>query len=112
MNENDAKFNLEYLRFEVKYFDKLMARREVLNHGKLDFVDNSEEIEGETKRGDEANIVNIVWQNLKKKYSEDVVVLREAKIILKESKYLSQNFTGIISDAREIVRSLKLTQKG
>ena len=88
MNEDDARFNLEYLRFEVKYFDKLMLRREVLSQGQVDFVNNCEEVEGETKRGEEANIVRIVWDNLKKKFAEDVVVLREAKQILKQSKYL------------------------
>lgn len=88
MNEDDARFNLEYLRFEVKYFDKLMLRREVLSQGQVDFVNNCEEVEGETKRGDEANIVRIVWDNLKKKFADDAVVLREAKHILKQSKYL------------------------
>lgn len=88
MNEDDARFNLEYLRFEVKYFDKLMLRREVLSQGQVDFVNNCEEVEGETKRGEEANIVRIVWDNLKKKFADDVVVLREAKQILKQSKYL------------------------
>lgn len=88
MNEDDARFNLEYLRFEVKYFDKLMLRREVLSQGQVDFVNNCEEVEGETKRGEEANIVKIVWDNLKKKFADDVVVLREAKQILKQSKYL------------------------
>ena len=88
MNEDDARFNLEYLRFEVKYFDKLMLRREVLSQGQVDFVNNCEEVEGETKQGEEANIVRIVWDNLKKKFADDVVVLREAKQILKQSKYL------------------------
>ena len=88
MNEDDARFNLEYLRFEVKYFDKLMLRREVLSQGQVDFVNNCEEVEGETKRGEEANIVKIVWDNLKRKFADGVVVLREAKQILKQSKYL------------------------
>ena len=30
-NENDSKFYSEYLKFEVKFLDKLMARRQILN---------------------------------------------------------------------------------
>lgn len=49
---------------------------------------NDCEVEGETKVGEEANIVKIVWRNLKTRFESDAVVLRDAKIILKQSKYL------------------------
>ena len=88
MNESDYRFHLEYLRFEVKYFDKVMLRREVLQQGQVEFVNDCEEVEGETKQGEESNIVKIVWENLKVKFAGDVVVLRDAKQILKQSKYL------------------------
>jgi hypothetical protein len=48
MNDGDVRFHLEYLRFEVKYFDKVLQRREVLQQGQVDFV-NDCEVEGETK---------------------------------------------------------------
>ena len=74
-NENDSKFYSEYLKFEVKFLDKLMARREILagqstldNDGQLNkkqkdlaFIDDEEgkedDVEGEVKKGQEANIV-------------------------------------------------------
>ena len=31
VNENEPKFYTEYLKFEVKFLDKLMQRREILN---------------------------------------------------------------------------------
>ena len=42
---NDAvpAFHLEYLRFELKYFDKIMARKEILQRqpaDKVDFIDH------------------------------------------------------------------------
>ena len=66
-NEDSSKFHLEYLRFEIKTFDKVMKRREVLLGDKLNFVEDSD-IEGETKRGDEANLVKIVFKQLAAKY--------------------------------------------
>jgi len=33
MNDSESRFHLEYLRFEVKYFEKVMQRREVLKQG-------------------------------------------------------------------------------
>ena len=65
-----------------------MLRREVLQQGQVEFVNDCEEVEGETKQGEESNIVKIVWENLKVKFAGDVVVLRDAKQILKQSKYL------------------------
>ena len=68
-NENDSKFYSEYLKFEVKFLDKLMARRQVLagqaildNDGQLNkkqkdlaFIDDEEgkeeDVEGEVKKG-------------------------------------------------------------
>lgn len=41
------------------------------------------EVEGETKRGDEANFVKIVWNNLKERYAGDVIILHDAKHLLK-----------------------------
>lgn len=78
MNDTDWRFHIEHLRFEVKYFDKVMLRREVLQKGQVDFV-NDCEVEGETKRGEEANIVQIVWQNIMKRFTDNVVVLKEGK---------------------------------
>ena len=69
MNEGEPKFHLEYLKFELKYFEKIMMRREVLKSStdKVQFVNDCDQqmAEGETKRGDEANFVKIVWANFK-----------------------------------------------
>ena len=91
-----------------------MMRREVLNSGKpdkVDFIDEDVQMdampEGETQRGDEANFVKIVWSNLHKKFCENVIVLRQAKRCLKQSKYLRQGAPDLIKAASEIVRQLK-----
>lgn len=40
MNETDPKFHLAYLQFELKYFEKIMMRREVLKpESQVDFID-------------------------------------------------------------------------
>ena len=49
-------------------------------------VKKNNEIAGEVKKGEEANIVNIVVRNLVQKYPDDAKVLKRAKVILKESK--------------------------
>lgn len=111
MNDSDWRFHIEHLRFEVKYFDKVMLRREVLQQGQVDFV-NDCEVEGETKRGEEANILKIVWQNIAERFGGDAVVLREGKYILKQSKLLRQNHPEMIRDASNLVRTMKLTESG
>lgn len=97
LRQNDTPdFHLAYLEFEVKYFEKVMMRREVLNSkDKVKFVDGEADVpmgsevpEGETKPGDEANFVKIVWANIQAKYGQDVITLRKAKNLLKASKYL------------------------
>lgn len=49
MNDADPKFHLEYLKFELKYFEKIMMRREVLKSAgdKVDFVNDCDEKMGE-----------------------------------------------------------------
>ena len=49
-------------------------------------VKKNNEIAGEVKKGEEANIVNIVVRNLVQKYSDDAKVLKRAKAILEDSK--------------------------
>jgi len=108
MNDTDPKFHLEYLRFELKFFEKIMMRREVLKpDAKVDFIndcDEDKEIKGETKRGDEANFVKIVWRNLKERFNQDAVVLHDAKQILKQSKYLREEAPELISEASQLVK--------
>jgi len=81
--------------------DKLMQRRDILTgkktlnesgelvkSGELAFIDEEDQdanVEGEVKKGEEANIVKIVVQNLITKFSGDAKVLKEAKRILKKS---------------------------
>lgn len=44
MNDSDPKFHLEYLKFELRYFEKIMMRREVLKADeKVDFVNDCDE---------------------------------------------------------------------
>ena len=89
MNDSDPKFHVAYLNFELKYFEKIMMRREVLqpDQSKVNFVEDCNavvnEVKGETKRGDEANFVKIVWNNLKERFTGDVIVLHDAKHLLK-----------------------------
>ena len=101
INENVPKFYSEYLKFEVKFLDKLMHRRSILNgqsqfnaegilskkEKDLAFIDDEDEkeddIEGEIKRGEESNIVKIVVQNLLEKFPDDIILLKEVKDILK-----------------------------
>ena len=76
------------MAFEVRFLEKLMHRREILTgkknlgeggklveakDGDLEFIDEDvgaagEDVEGEVKKGEEANIVKIVVANLISKY--------------------------------------------
>ena len=51
------------------------------------FIDDEEEkdedVEGEVKKGQEANLVVIVVKNLIEKFPNDIVLLKEVKDILK-----------------------------
>lgn len=112
VNESNSDFHVAYLQFELRYFDKVMMRREVLNSGSkaIDFVNEDVQMQmpdGETQRGDEANFVKIVWQNLLAKFSSDILVLKKAKACLKQSKYLRQSAPEVIDSASEAVRQLK-----
>jgi U3 small nucleolar RNA-associated protein 6 len=112
VNDQTPKFYTEYLKFEVKFLDKLMERRKVLN-GKpvessekqktkakeeLAFIDDGDDVvneenetpEGEIKAGEESNLVKIVVTNLLEKFSTNVLVLKEAYKILKESQYVDE----------------------
>ena len=123
VNENAPKFYTAYLKFEVRFLDKLMERRAILNgpggkaaggkSGELDFIDEDdddsvadeevkekkEEVDGEIKPGEEGNIVKIVVGNLIKKFGKDAQLLREAKAILKQSKHVSPETIELIRDA-------------
>jgi hypothetical protein len=82
MNDTDPKFHLEYMRFELKFFEKIMMRREVLKSGaKVDFINDCDEkpVEGETQRGDEANFVKIVWKSISDRFGANALVLKDAK---------------------------------
>ena len=117
------KFYTEYLKFEVKFLDKLMQRREILGgQSKLNedgqiskkekdlaFIDDEEgkeeDVEGEVKRGEEGNIVKIVVQNLLEKFPNDIVLLKEVKDILKESKHIDPDST--LNKVKEAYKALK-----
>ena len=123
VNENVPKFYTEYLKFEVKFLDKLMQRREILNgqsqigtdgnirkkEKELEFIDDEEDkesdIEGEVKRGEEGNIVKIVVENLLEKFPNDIILLREVKNILKQSKHIDPDST--LRKVKEAYKQLK-----
>ncbi len=104
-NEDSSRFQLAYLEFEVKYLDKLMQRREILTgtkklneqgelveSGELAFIDEDDDsanVEGEVKKGEESNIVQIVAQSIITKFGSDAKVLKEASKILKKSPRVS-----------------------
>ena len=58
----------------------------------LEFIDNEEEqesdIEGEVKKGEEANIVKIVVDNLLQKFPNNILLLKDVKQILKQSQHI------------------------
>ena len=110
-NESVPKFYTAYLEFEVKFLDKLMQRRGILQGQQiinqdgtvikkdkdLEFIDDEEaqesDIEGEVKKGEEANIVKIVVDNLLEKFPNDITLLKEVKQILKQSKHIDPSST-------------------
>jgi hypothetical protein len=93
-----SKFNLAYLKFELVTFEKIMKRREVLNKVSedqaIDFVDQEVECEspdGEMKKGEEANLLKIVYAQIAARFSGDALTLREAKRMLRDCKYLADS---------------------
>ena len=96
-NEDFPKFNLAYLKFELVTFEKIMKRRDVLNKisedQAIDFVDQEEQEspEGEMKKGEEANLLKIVYAQVATRFSADALTLREAKRMLRDCKYLADS---------------------
>ena len=104
LNETKPRFYTEYLKFEVKFLDKLMQRRRILNGqtvadkpkiGDLEFIDDlslegGDEVTGEVKPVEESNIVKIVVANLLEKFPQNVLVLKEVYSILSASQYVDQ----------------------
>jgi len=81
-----------------------MMRREVLrSKDTVKFVDEDQEMQtlpdGETQRGDEANFVKIVFSNVIEKFKDDLLTLKEAKQMMKASKYLRQEAPELIKEA-------------
>lgn len=112
LNEHDSQFHLEYLRFELNFFHKIMKRREHLTPAAVQFVNDCDQIPGETKSGDEANFVQIVWANLLVKFEADALVLQAAKAMLKASVYLRQSAPQLLQQASDAVRRVKSTEEG
>ena len=101
-NENTPAFYLEYLKFELRFLEKVMERRSILSGGpgakqEFDFIDEEDEqpdVEGEIKHGEEANLVKIVAQNIMGKFGDkEICLLRDCYKALKESKYVDQQTT-------------------
>jgi len=70
------------------------------------------DVEGETKRGDEANLVKIVFRQLADKFSDDIIVLREAKRMLAESKFISSEHADLLKESQNLYRALKYSENG
>lgn len=101
MNDSDPAFHVEYLRFETKYLDKVMARKEVLKPSKVDFVDDSEPDDVKLHEPtDDANLVAIAWNNLKSRFSSNVLVMQSAKKVLKQSLFVPKVAPQLFSEAR------------
>lgn len=116
VNENSSKFYTAYLRFEVRFLEKLMQRRDILAGPKaqekgLDFIDESDGDndkdgqQGEIKPGEEENLVKIVVSNLVRKFGKDAILLKEAKKILKSSKHITSETLMIISKAYDELKT-------
>ena len=94
VNDDVPAFHLEYLRFELKYFDKIMARKEILTQpSKVDFIDHDvgqDDKPTEQKEGEEANLVRIAWANLKERFGSDVLLMRKARDVMVASAYLGK----------------------
>jgi len=78
---------------------------------KINFVEDSD-VEGETKRGDEANLVKIVFRQLADKFSEDIIVLREAKRMLAESKFINSEHPDLLKESKNLFNKLKHSESG
>jgi hypothetical protein len=89
-----------------------MKRRELLSSTQVQFVNDCDQIEGETKHGEEANFVKIVWSNLHSKFEHDALVLQSAKAMLKGSIYLRQIAPELEQQARLAVKQIKTTEAG
>ena len=94
-----------------------MARRDVLAKGlvaedsKIDFLEDQEDVpEGETKHGEEANLLKIIYNSIADKYKHDAIVLRDAKRILRDCTYLAGD--DIIMKARQNYLDAKMTESG
>lgn len=79
-NPGSATFLLEYLRFEVRFLEKVHERIQILNGGKeakLDFIDDEqEEVVDEGRLNGSSRLVEIVFENLREQFGSDLDTMR------------------------------------
>ena len=94
MNEDSPQMYTEYLKFELRFLDKVMARRTILRGNgpekQLNFIDEAvEDIEGEIKQGEESNLVKIVSNNIIEKFGKScITTIKKCYELLKASAHV------------------------
>lgn len=104
-NENSSLLHVEYFKYEVKVHHKINERRQVLTSGgrdrdELEFVDgeNAKEDEGMFDTSD--TLVRIVFDNLVKKFPENVRVFKACwEDIIEPTEHISEEFKQIVKNA-------------
>lgn len=90
---------MEYLRFEVRFFEKVRERILILNGSdkKIDFIVNEEEeqdqeeIRDDGRLSDSTKLIEIVFENIKEQFGTNLSVIKACNEIAKESTLLPEN---------------------
>lgn len=118
-NSDNPAFYVEYFRFEVRFFEKVKSRIQILNGVKgydkdIDFIDNEEDEEAKEQPDDgrlnaTTKLIEIVFSNIKEQFGDNLEVFKACHEIAKGSELLPASVKDVV---KEKYKSLKYSESG
>ncbi|CDW85134.1 u3 small nucleolar rna-associated protein 6 [Stylonychia lemnae] len=130
-NPDNANFYVEYFKYEIKFFEKIKQRIQILNSGgeqeekKIDFImdeedevqsqhsNKNEEIENidleDGKLSGSANLVEIVFDNILEQFGDRVDIIKRCRDISRQSELLEESLKNKINSSYQ---QMKNTNEG
>ena len=115
-NSDNPSFYVEYFRFELRFFEKVKQRIQILNGEKaqdkdIAFIDN----EDEEKQVDDGRLnattklIEIVFENIKNQFGEQLDVIKACNDIAKASELLPETLKESI---KQFYKTVKYSETG
>lgn len=118
-NSDNPAFYVEYFRFEVRFFEKVKQRIQILNGVKgqdkdIDFIDNEKDEEAkdgnyEGRLNATTKLIEIVFNSIKDQFGNNLEVIKACHDIAKGSEMLP---TSVKDAVNQKYKSLKYSETG